>query len=93
MVTNEAGGALLNPDIRRGHERRICMTYLQITLNVAPKNRSAAAEVYKKYRAPLPVGHSRRRVEETLDPERGCPGCVRLRHRRERERVPFQPTL
>ena len=27
------------------------MTYLQITLNVAPKNRSAAAEVYKKYKA------------------------------------------
>ena len=29
------------------------MTYLQITLNVAPKNRSAAAEVYKKYKAPF----------------------------------------
>jgi hypothetical protein len=29
------------------------MTFLQITLNVAPKNRSAAAEVYKKYKAPF----------------------------------------
>ena len=29
------------------------MTYLQITLNVTPKNRSTAAEVYKKYKAPF----------------------------------------
>jgi hypothetical protein len=33
--------------------RKKRMTYLQITLNVAPKNRSAAAEVYKKYKAPF----------------------------------------
>jgi quinol monooxygenase YgiN len=27
--------------------------YLEITLRVAPKNRAAAAEVYKKYKAPF----------------------------------------
>ena len=76
MVTNEAGGALLNPDIRRGHERRICMTYLQITLNVAPKNRSAAAEVYKKYRAPflsdIPGAESKKLLIRNEDVEVVC---------------------
>lgn len=47
------GAALMISTLAQAAEPKAATSFLEITLKVEPKNRAAAADVYKKYKAPF----------------------------------------